>query len=221
MTDISSKPGQELFKFFERKDPAFYNSFEFRLKLPELFGSKVKEKIGTVLNIPKGLRFEDPDIDNLADATFAKCQTSLDPYRIAKGETGEIRCFTCWAFLLRVAFSVSIDFLRKKGRPWNHEEFSEDLLIANSGKHDLRCDDGLDKEALHSFLASHVPPDDLEMFFLRYADGLPPREIHERFKQFSANYISVKIHRAMVIARRVLTTAVIEQLKRGKNEQRD
>jgi len=222
MTDApSSEPGQELFKYFESIDPVFYDSFEFRLKLPELFRLQAKREIGDVLGIPPGLRQDDPEIDDLADKTFAKCQKSLKGERIADGKTKEIRCFKCWRYVLRAANSVAIDFMRKNGTPWNHEEFLESLLILNPEAHDSGRYTSIDIEVLRSFLSAHIPPDNLEMFFLRYAEGLPPREIQERFKDLSANYISVKINRAMATARRVLTPEVIDELKRKKNEQPD
>lgn len=221
MTEKSSKPGQELFKFFVSEDPAYYDGFGFRRKLRELFDSRVREKVDTILKIPKGSKHEHPDLDNVTDATFAKCQRSLDPHRIAQGRTVEIRCYTCWAFVLLVAHSVATDFVRKYGRPWDYEEIPDKLLIVNPTENDPRGDDKPDEEQLRSFLARYIPADNLEMFFLRYAYGLPPREIHEHFKHLSANYISVKINRAMSIARRVLTPEVVEQLKRGKHEQQD
>lgn len=215
MTDKSSKPGQELFKFFESDDPPYYDSFEFRRKLRDLFESRVRAKIDGILKIPEGSRWENPDIDNVTDDTFEKCQKSLDSKRIAQGLTPEIRCYTCWAFMLLVAQSVATDFVRKNGRPWSHEEYTDELLLVDP-QPDPADSSGLDIKRLRRFLARYIPPDDLEMFFLRHAEGLPPREINEHYKHLSPNHIRVKLYRTMSIVRKVLTPAVIEQLKRKK-----
>jgi DNA-directed RNA polymerase specialized sigma24 family protein len=216
MTDKSSKPGQELFKFFESKDPVYYDSFEFRRKLRDLFESRVRAKVDGILKIPEGSRWDNPDIDNVTDDTFEKCQKSLDSNRIAQGLTPEIRCYTCWAFMLLVAQSVATDFVRKNGRPWSYEEYTDELLLVDPTQPDSGCDSGLDLKTIRNFLARYIRPEDLEMFFLRHAEGLPPREINERYKHLSANHIRVKLCRTMAVVRDVLTPAVIEQLKRKK-----
>jgi len=221
MTNRSSNPP---FEFFKSKDPDFYKKLAFHKKLPTVFGPSVKRHIGSILDVPAGLRQDDPDIDNLADDTFERCRKKLDAKRIAEGKTRELRCFTCWAFLLRVATNLSIDFIRKNGKPWNHKRFIEDLLTVTPEEYDFDetlIKPGLNKDVLRNFLSRHIPPDDLEMLYLRYDQGCPPREINERFKRCSPNLICVRINRALAVARRVLTPEVIEQLKRGENGQQD
>src|ERR1044072_630053 len=108
MAYTSSKPGQELFQFFESEDPADYDSFEFRRNLRDLFEARVRHKVDEILKIPRGSRWDHPDVDDVTDATFKKCQKSLDSSRIAQCLTPEIRCYTCCAFMLRFAHSASL-----------------------------------------------------------------------------------------------------------------
>jgi hypothetical protein len=225
-------------KFFESEEPLFYESPQFRKVLPKIFRSSVERKIATVLWIPSGQRFENAEIDDIRDETFAQCQWQLDGYQIVNGDnkvngndTGKrdntpmFRYQNGRRFVLRIATNAAVRARRRKGRLY-YVPLQVDLVTdgppcgrlsdtaVGSGPQGNRTY----FEKLRGALGSKVKDLDFELFRLRCEEGMQPREINQMYSELTLNLIRVKIWRVKKAVRILLTDPNAVRRLRGEKD---
>lgn len=221
---------------FESKEPLFYESPVFRQAFPELFRPSIEKKIGTVLWIPRGQRFENPEIDDLRDETIAVCQWKLSGYQIVYGDnelkqdnvvkqdnSAVSRYLNFRRFVLKTTTNVSIRYLRRKGRPWYHRD--DERLSDQYSRNPTSFADGLDLQKnkrtfmeLRECLGLKVKDLDFEMFRLRHEEGMRPREINQMYQELTVNLIRVKICRVKKALETLLRDPNVVRRLRGEED---